>query len=150
LGNTCVMISTCTSKASLSGWSVMDQLRTLLQQRRLQHYAPVRIFTLWYRIGAGIKCPMGAADQNLNESCMRKAAKYFHLNLMLGAFEHLTVWCVCLMLGAKGLTHDFKLNAKLSFTHYCYGQLSYVCFLLFKENYGKLKLSLIWTPSHHI
>lgn len=39
------------------------------------------------------------------------------------------------MLGAKGLTHDLKVKAKLSCTHHCYRQLS--CLLSFKME-GKL------------
>jgi len=69
-----------------------------------------------FPFGAGIKFPVGPAeDQNLNESCIRKVTKCLHVNLMLGA---------------KGLTHDFKLKGNLSCTLYCYGEVS-LCLISF-------------------
>jgi len=39
----------------------------------------------YYDFGAGIKWLVGAADdQNLNDSCIRKANKCGHLNLVVG------------------------------------------------------------------
>jgi len=57
------------------------------------------------------------------------------------------------MLGAKGLTHDFKLKANLNCTLYCYGELSYVLISFIKngrKTIVKFKLSLICTPSYHL
>jgi hypothetical protein len=38
----------------------------------------------YYDFGAGIKWLVGAADQNLNDRCIRKANKCGHLNLVVG------------------------------------------------------------------